>query len=365
MADYSSDQIPRQVWAVYHPFYGTPAGPTGRWLTWNEPLELAKGYGYPSRAVPADVRQHLRHDPEQFVGPGRRANYSAYYPTLGLYDCLDPRTLEQHARWAVEAALDGFLWDYMLVGEDNPDRDKPLADTIYDRSMRAMLDVLERLAAPLQLCPLYDSYGWYGYPVEKIADHLCYLLETYCGHPGALHFDGRLVVFLYNTFGRHTVSDWCRIRDLLTTRGSASRLFLVAGELEHRVPDFHVPGLFDGFTQYNYSPDEWCPRGVARICAFHRELARRNGARFWTVPVGPGFDGRAWHHPGRVVTRGMGRLYESMWQQAIDEQPSFVVICSFNEWGEGTQIEPCLEYDDLYLRLTAKWARAFREPENR
>ena len=48
-------------------------------------------------------------------------------------------------------------------------------------------------------------------------------------------------------------------------------------------------------------------------------------------------------------------------EQAIREQPQFITVCSFNEWGEGTQIEPCLEYGDLYLELTAKWAKAFRE----
>ena len=361
MANYPLNEVPRQVWAAYHPFYGTPSGPTGRWLTWNEPLVLATGYGYPALSVPEDVGRHLHHDPDHFVGPDRRESYSAFYPTLGLYDCLDTHTLEQHVRWALEASLDGFLWDYMLVGENNSDRDKPLAETIYDRSMRVMLGVLERLGVPLQLCPWYDSYGWYGYSVEKIADHLQYLVDAYCGHQRMLHFDGRLVVFLYNSFGKHTAADWRQVRELLVTRGVSSRIFIVGGELEHWASDFHSPGLFDGFTQYNYELEDWCTRGVARICTFQRNLARRNGARFWTAPVGPGFDGRTWHHPGRVVTRGLGQLYESMWQQAIQEQPSFITICSFNEWGEGTQIEPCREYDDLYLRLTARWARAFRE----
>jgi hypothetical protein len=29
MPDYDSAQIPRQVWGYYHPFYGSPDGPTG------------------------------------------------------------------------------------------------------------------------------------------------------------------------------------------------------------------------------------------------------------------------------------------------------------------------------------------------
>ena len=56
----------------------------------------------------------------------------------------------------------------------------------------------------------------------------------------------------------------------------------------------------------------------------------------------------------------MGTLYEAMWEAAIAARPRFITVCSFNEWGEGTQIEPCLEYEDLYLRLTARWAKVFR-----
>ena len=363
MADYRLDGIPRQVWAHYHPFYGTPAGPTGRWLTWNEPHWLSKGYGYDGYAAPAEMQQHLRHDPDTFLGPGRRCTYSAYYPTLGLYDSLDAGALEQHARWAVDGALDGLLWDYQLVGEDNSDRDKPLGETIYDRSMRAMLGVVERHALPLQLCPMYDSYCWYGFTVPRIVEHLGYLAATYHGHARMLHVEGRLVVFLYSTFAKHTAEDWRRIRALLDSQGTDKRLFLVAGEMDHWAPDFCVPGLFDGFTQYTYELEDYSAQGVARLAGAMRNMAECNRVRFWTAPVAPGFDGRIWHHPGRVATRGLGKLYESMWQQAIEEQPPCVTICSFNEWGEGTQIEPCLEYEDLFLTLTAQWAQRFKLQE--
>lgn len=371
MPNFDLDRLPRQVWAYYHPFYGTPTGPSGRWLTWNEPLRLSRGYGLPEVEPAGDVVNHLRHDPNSFLGAGRRSNYSIFYPTLGLYDCLDPSVLEQHARWAVEASLDGLLWDYMLVGEDNSDKDKPLQDTIYDRSLRVMLEVLDHLGLPLSLCPFYDSFSWYGYPVEKIAEHLRYMVETYYGHPRMLHFDHGLVVFLYSTLTKHSIADWWRVRQLLECEGVNQRIFLVAGEIPsapHIPPmdvllDFHEPGLFDGFSQYNYTIDDWSADGVRRSCATLRELASRSGARFWSATVGPGFDGRIWHHPGRVVTRGMGKLYEAMWEQAINERPHFITVCSFNEWGEGTQIEPCLEYEDLYLRLTAGWAAAFRQYE--
>jgi glycoprotein endo-alpha-1,2-mannosidase len=359
MATFPSRAMPRRVMAYYHPFYGTAAGPTGRWLTWNEPLSLATGYGFEVAKVPPAVQQRLAHDPEQFVGPERRSSYGAHYPLLGLYDCLDRSVLQQHAAWAAEASLDGLLWDYMLVGEDNSDRNKPLSETIYDRSFRLMLEVLEGSGARLDLCPFYDSYCWYGYPVEKIAEQLSYLVRSYHGHPCVFHLDGKLVVYLYSTFAKHSPEDWARVRELLARQGVQQRIFLVAGELAYEKPDFHKPGLFDGFSQYNYNFEDWSPEGVARISAQLRKLAGRNESAFWSTTIGPGFDGRTWHHPGRALARGLGGLYESMWRAAIAANPPVITICSFNEWGEATQIEPCLEYEDLYLRLTAKWAKQY------
>lgn len=359
MSNFNLDMLPRQVWAYYHPFFGNPKGPTGRWLTWNEPLGLSSGYEYEGFKVSEAVKEKLNHNPDEFLGIERRSNYSVFYPMLGLYDCLDPSVLEHHAHWANQAGLDGFLWDYQLVGEDNSDKDKPLQETIYDRSLRIMLDVLDKIDTKVNLWLFYDSFCWYNYPVDKIVEHLSYLVRTYYGHPRILHFDNRLVINLYNVAAKST-SEWYKIRTLLQERNIKHQIFMVAGEIPSHKPDFNEPNLFEGFSQYNYLED-WSADGVTRLSKTLLKLAKRNGARFWSTTVGPGFDGRIWHHPGRVITRGLGKLYETMWEAAIAAKPNFITVCSFNEWGEGTQIEPALEYENLFLELTAKWANIFRE----
>ena len=94
-----------------------------------------------------------------------------------------------------------------------------------------------------------------------------------------------------------------------------------------------------------------------------------------------------------------GRYYDRMWEEALSSEPSSVSITSYNEWGEGTQIEPAVPkervvpaapaafkgrerlmdaetlrrlgfggaYEDygeggpeLYLAKTLKWAEKFR-----
>lgn len=57
--------------------------------------------------------------------------------------------------------------------------------------------------------------------------------------------------------------------------------------------------------------------------------------------VGPGYDDtriRPWNGVNRRP-RESGAYYRSMWESAIRESVEVVSLTSFNEWGEGTQIE--------------------------
>ena len=60
------------------------------------------------------------------------------------------------------------------------------------------------------------------------------------------------------------------------------------------------------------------------------------------LSVGPGYvdhNIRPWNtHNSRH--RAHGHYYNDMWQKAMDANPDAMSVTSYNEWGEGTQIEP-------------------------
>ncbi len=43
-------------------------------------------------------------------------------------------------------------------------------------------------------------------------------------------------------------------------------------------------------------------------------------------------------------SRDNGKYYDDYWKKAIAVEPSAIAITSFNEWHEGTQIEPAKPY---------------------
>jgi hypothetical protein len=87
-------------------------------------------------------------------------------------------------------------------------------------------------------------------------------------------------------------------------------------------------------------------------------LARKHG-RISCVAVGAGYDDRKQNKPGWWTDRRDGKTYRTLWEEAIKANPDWVLISTWNEWPEGTEIEPSLEFGDKYLKLTSEYANQF------
>ena len=74
---------------------------------------------------------------------------------------------------------------------------------------------------------------------------------------------------------------------------------------------------------------------------FPRYCAQARRLRLLCAPsVGPGYDARRATPDTRLRPRYRGSTYDAMWQGAIRSRADVVTITSYNEWHEGTQIEP-------------------------
>ena len=117
---------------------------------------------------------------------------------------------------------------------------------------------------------------------------------------------------------------------------------------------FAAAAHFDGVYTYDvlvYGGDKF-----SRICT------EAHAVHLLCLPsVGPGYDARRATGDERVKPRRNGATYDSMWKAALGANADAVTITSFNEWHEGTQIEPAaprpgyLSYQGAW-RLTGKAA---------
>ncbi len=74
---------------------------------------------------------------------------------------------------------------------------------------------------------------------------------------------------------------------------------------------------------------------------FHRFCAEAHKKHLICAPsVGPGYDAKRGDGDTHFKPRRNGGTYDAMWRAAIASSADQVTITSFNEWHEGTQIEP-------------------------
>lgn len=75
--------------------------------------------------------------------------------------------------------------------------------------------------------------------------------------------------------------------------------------------------------------------------------------------IAPGYDDTIIRRPRLVVDRANGSYYMGAWEMVMVSKPQWVLVTSWNEWHEGSEIEPGLEFGDLYLNLTALYYGLF------
>ncbi len=79
--------------------------------------------------------------------------------------------------------------------------------------------------------------------------------------------------------------------------------------------------------------------------------------------VGPGYDARRATGDTRLKPRRDGATYDGMWQGALESKADLVTVTSYNEWHEGTQIEPARARRRGYESYEGAWGRQGRASE--
>jgi hypothetical protein len=118
------------------------------------------------------------------------------------------------------------------------------------------------------------------------------------------------------------------------------------------------PKAFGGRVPWIAPQDSWRVRGDS-TCAWGGALAFKNPG---IGEIGPGYDHSA--VPGRaplVRDRERGKFYEESWRQFLRRPTNFVMIETWNEFHEGTDIAESKEYGRQYIELTRKYSRLFKQ----
>lgn len=176
--------------------------------------------------------------------------------------------------------------------------------------------------------------------------------------PASLRAGGEAVVFVWDA-RQLTPDEWAALRATARLVGRPVRL----------VTDAHEPA-YDAVSwgRHRYTVNDALPA----LAASHRHLALRERAPavldpgtapgLYAATVSPGFDDRRLRGgTNPVVPRGAnGERYAGSWAAATASRPDWVLVNSWNEWYEGTTVEPGTVSGDLALRQTRERSWAWR-----
>lgn len=273
------------------------------------------------------------------------------------YASAERSTIARQVGLARTAGIDVLVSAWYGPTDNNP----------TETSFKALLDESQR--AGLRAALLLETDNDQFYPDrEAMVRALRHFLTVHASHPAYLRIDDRPVILVWNP---RTVygADGGRVNDRSAAAVTAWASLIREVDPEHRgywIAEgdyFDLLRVFDGIFPYSIA---WSPDPAGQLASYGRTVRDRSatlGARkVWAATAMPGYDDtRIPRRPNTfAVARENGAYYERTFQGAIDSRPDWIVITSFNEWLEGTQIEPSQTYGRRYLDLTRTLADRFR-----
>ncbi len=260
--------------------------------------------------------------------------YSRYFPASGPYSSTDRGMVGRQMAEIAAAGVNEVVISWWGRG------------SVEDTRLPIVLAAAKRdhLRAAVHLEP-YD-----GRSPATVAQDLSYLASL-----------GVRDVYVYHPLD-FAAADWAPVT---VQKPPSMRLF--AGT---ELVGFAAAAGFNGFYTYDFV--DYGGAKFVRLC----DEAHARGL-LCMPSVGPGYDGVRAGELSISRPRRNGATYDNLWKAAIASHPDGVTITSFNEWGEGTQIEPAaakrgyLSYDGAwglrgaaaqmaYLGRTAYWAARFQ-----
>ena len=272
---------------------------------------------------------------------------SKFHPLLGFYDSSDPDVLECQVLWMKIAGIDGVIFDW--YGPDDFLDYGPL-----HRNCAAMLPYLRRAGLKFAVC--YEDQtvkrmvaDGHLRPDETLAHGrkvMRWLDDNWFKEPNYLRVDGKPLLLV---FGPQFYGDdaWPQLFEGLRTPPQFltlhERKSVASGAFDWPLPQAgNNLGAVQRFSERSANWPVSMPVAFPRFDDIYREAGLTSYGK---------------------IDDDDGETYETTLRAALQSGAQVVQIATWNDWGEGTQIEPSREFGTRDLEATQS-ARREHWPAN-
>lgn len=257
------------------------------------------------------------------------------------YSAGDDATINRHIQQADDAGIDALICTWF--GPDEPRLDGRC------KRLQALATASGR---DLQIAIIPDHSAWANLKsVDSMVNALAALQRDFMSKPNYLTFQGKPVVVWFRPEDLGNVNAWKQIRDRADPN---HQQFWFGG-----TDQFNYLDVFDSLYYFDITWETAPGRAMASYAGRLKSYNDSHGtSKPFIATAEPGYDDLKFRN-GHARDRANGDYYRGTWQTAIDRKAAAVVLTSFNEFFEGTHIEPSEKYGDLYLRLTKEQSDRF------
>jgi hypothetical protein len=239
-----------------------------------------------------------------------------YAPTLGYYSSTDDAIIDQQIRLASGAHLQALIGSWW--GREHA-------------TNRALQYIVTRSAqggppaSDLRWAIYYEPEGQGDPSVDEIVQDLEYLQGTLFAQPNYLQVDARPVVFVY--------------ADPLDGPGMAERWEQAKTRLGGNL--YVVLKVYPGYRESANQPDSWHQYSPAVPYSAQTPYAVTISPGFWKTGEEP----RLARDPAR---------FELDVRRMVDSGAAWQLVTTWNEWGEGSAVEPSDQFGSTYLDILCR-----------
>ena len=279
-------------------------------------------------------------DPEQQTN-GRRAIASHDYPLIGPYDSGDPAVIEYHLLLMKLAGIDGIIVDWYGLSDlyDYP---------IVHRNTQALFAGAVKIGLKVGIC--YEDQT-----ISKLVEmkrlapddrvkharsEIAWLRANWFTSPAYLKWNGKPVLL---SFGREGLTDaeWEQVAHspdgAFVYLSEHKRRSAAEGTFDWPQPQTGLTSL-DTYYQDAKAQPLFIPVAFPRFHDIYKEAKVQAG------------------YP--QITDAAGRTFATTLERGLKSGAAFVQVATWNDWGEGTEIEPSAEFGYRDLETTQKLLRA-------
>jgi hypothetical protein len=283
-------------------------------------------------------------DPDGVDASGQRRIASWYRPLIGPYDSADPVVLEYHVLLMKLTGIDGVVVDW--YGPDDY-----LDYAINNERTLAICNHARKAGLKVALCyedqtiqqEVRGGYLQASQAVAHAQQTMLYAQSNYFRHPGYLRRDNRPVLLNFGPQYFMENAQWEAIFSVLEPT-SQPAFFTEDNRLPVGVGAFNWPPMW-----LSLAPGA---RGVLSMAALGDYLDRfEQTAETWPAFISSAFprfhdiyqSAGVRDYWGYLGDR-KGQTFRQTLTRALTNRSSMVQIVTWNDFGEGTMVEPTVEY---------------------